>query len=116
MVAVCQQLLTELEILGAGFLQRGRAHGVTKLPQTIFPRPNRNAVESFSPALDDAVGLRWVGWELENNPERVAADGKMNREIHQIREKGKSVLKLFAYFAWFAVQWMTRFLMQPLQG
>ncbi len=41
--------------------------------RNIFPQPNRNAVESFSPVLDDAVGLRWVGWELENNPEGVAA-------------------------------------------
>ena len=40
------------------------------LPQ---PRSNRNAVAAFSPALADAVGLRWVNGQNENNSKGVAS-------------------------------------------
>ncbi len=53
------------------------------LPQ---PRSNRNAVAAFSPALADAVGLRWVNGQNEKNSEGVVA-AEANREIRQIRER-----------------------------
>jgi hypothetical protein len=34
---------------------------------------NPNGIQSFSPALADEIGLRWVNQPKINNPERVAS-------------------------------------------
>jgi len=52
-----------------GWLQRFRS-GRSGEPAR---RTNRNAVAAFSPALTDAVGLRWVNGQNENNSEGVVA-------------------------------------------
>ncbi len=44
--------------------------GVLRLTE---PRSNRNTVAAFSPALTDAVGLRWVSGQNENNSGGVVA-------------------------------------------
>jgi hypothetical protein len=74
-------LLKELEILGAGLLQRWRTYGALKFWKAILhaAQPQRGC--SFQPSVG-AQRLRWGADGKCNNPEGVAADGEMNREIH----------------------------------
>jgi len=55
-------LLTELEILGAGFLQRCRAYGAGEYPEGNYViQPNRNAVAAPQPSVAETQErLRWV--------------------------------------------------------
>ncbi len=61
---------------------------------------NRDAVAAFSPALTDAVGLRWVNGQKENNSEGVEAGGT----AQDTKYANGIWIFHFAYFAWFAVE------------
>jgi hypothetical protein len=68
-------------------------------------RTNRNAVAASSPALTDAVGLRWVNGQNENNSEGVVAAEQTTKNAKYTNGN------LVFIFAWFAVE-----LIQPFQG
>lgn len=58
----------------------GRCHSRAPTNAERQLRPtNRNAVAAFSPALADAVGLRWVNGRNKNNSEGVVATQRRKR-------------------------------------
>jgi hypothetical protein len=63
---------------------------------------NRDAVATFSPALADAVGLRWVNEENGNNAEGVVSGEFKPRNMPNTRKE--FWVLFFAWFAWFAVE------------
>jgi hypothetical protein len=65
--------------------QGGRTRPPKKAARQRRPT-NRNAVAAFSPALPDAVGLRWVNAQNKYNSEVVVAWLRRNREIRKICE------------------------------
>jgi hypothetical protein len=48
--------------------------GVAGVRPKMFFCPK--GAKSFSPALDDEIGLRWVALQRENNSERVVSGGR----------------------------------------